>query len=261
MNNLSEIRKQFAKTYGVPAGNCKNSRRLLFMKGFTPILIYFTASCILAGMMLTNALTACFPSFPKLFGILSYFLIILLACGAYLLNKLLKKSESDMDAYDIGIEGENAVATELTFLPPDYIVFHSVNIPDYKGDFDHIVLGPNGIIIIETKKWKTTIGFKDGKLDYDRANYPKDPIEQLKNQAISLKTYLEKSAGLERLWIQGVLCFVDQKLEGVPQGQIDTCYVTNEKKLYDRIERYNLHRISEKDMGLIEGKLSELCRK
>jgi hypothetical protein len=103
--------------------------------------------------------------------------------------------------------------------------------------------------------------YKGGKLVYYTDKYPKDPLKQLKDQAMELKKYLEKIPGIEKLWIQGVLCLVGQKLDGVPEAQIDKCYVTNEKSLYVLIANYGLHRISEKDQGIIEGKLSDLCRK
>ncbi len=261
MNNLSEIRKQFAKTYGIPAGNCKDSRHEEWIRGVRPLLVFLIADFVCVGIFIAISFIKYFPKSLDYILLLDTLAIFLLLFGAYLLNKLMKKTEAEMTAYDVGIEGENAVAAELTFLPPEYVVFHSVNLPDCKWDIDHIVLSPYGIILIETKKWNTLMEYKDGKLAYDRKAYPKDPLEQLKGQAISLKEYLEGIPGIGKLWIQGTLCLVGQELKGIPEFLIDKCYVTNEKRLFDRIVNHGRPgSISEKDLGLIEGKLGELCR-
>jgi len=52
-----------------------------------------------------------------------------------------------------GDEGEKLVSLCLEDLPRGYFVFNDVNIPGGKGNFDHIVIGPTGIFLIETKNY------------------------------------------------------------------------------------------------------------
>lgn len=56
-----------------------------------------------------------------------------------------------------GAKGEEKTAKQLKQLKGRYHVFHYVVLPRTKGDIDHIVIGPNGIFVIETKNNKGTI--------------------------------------------------------------------------------------------------------
>jgi hypothetical protein len=90
----------------------------------------------------------------------------------------------------IGASGEEEVMEHLAFLPDDYHVFNDLKIDFGKwiywkkgkdGDkniktsqIDHLVVGPTGIFLIETKKWRRTdIENKRSDLVYQiqRANY------------------------------------------------------------------------------------------
>ena len=50
-----------------------------------------------------------------------------------------------------GSEGENKVTRELKNLDDDYYLINGAVVPPNLGDTDHIVLGKNGIFVIETK--------------------------------------------------------------------------------------------------------------
>src|SRR5262245_27275124 len=50
-----------------------------------------------------------------------------------------------------GIRGETAVAELLRSLPDDYFLFNDVALPGYPGNIDHVVVGPCGVLVIETK--------------------------------------------------------------------------------------------------------------
>ena len=52
-----------------------------------------------------------------------------------------------------GAEGEMVVSEYLNELSRNYIILNDVNIPGHYGNIDHIVLGPTGIFVIETKNF------------------------------------------------------------------------------------------------------------
>lgn len=65
-----------------------------------------------------------------------------------------------------GAKGEKIVSNHLETFPSGYYIFNDVKIPRGKVNFDHVVVGPTGIFLIETKnfsgnfliygdKWKT----------------------------------------------------------------------------------------------------------
>ena len=55
-----------------------------------------------------------------------------------------------------GAKGEKIVAKKLKKLPKKYTAIRDVKIPNLGGDIDHVVVGPTGIYVIETKNYKPT---------------------------------------------------------------------------------------------------------
>ena len=50
-----------------------------------------------------------------------------------------------------GIRGETAVVELLRSLPDDYFLLNDVVLPGHPGNIDHVVVGPCGVLVIETK--------------------------------------------------------------------------------------------------------------
>src|SRR3989338_10708487 len=55
------------------------------------------------------------------------------------------------ETWNQGAEGKQLVTNILEQLGPDYAVLHDVTLPRERGNIDHIVIGENGILVIETK--------------------------------------------------------------------------------------------------------------
>src|SRR5262245_8396604 len=56
-----------------------------------------------------------------------------------------------------GIRGETAVAELLRSLPDEYFLFNDVALPGYPGNIDHVVIGPCGVLVIETKNFSGSV--------------------------------------------------------------------------------------------------------
>lgn len=81
-----------------------------------------------------------------LIGIIGYFLgffisLIFLVIGV----SLAIYGHNTGKSWNKGIKGESIVAEYLNELPKDYFIFNDVNLPNGRGNIDHIVIGPNGI--------------------------------------------------------------------------------------------------------------------
>ena len=63
-----------------------------------------------------------------------------------------------------GVAGEQATAAELATLPSSYRVFHGLKIGSTKGDIDHLVIGPTGIWVIDSKAWSGALTEGKGML-------------------------------------------------------------------------------------------------
>jgi hypothetical protein len=57
----------------------------------------------------------------------------------------------------VGKRGEMAVSEALKDLSNDYVLLNDLMLPDGKGNVDHLVMGPNGLFVIETKNYSTYV--------------------------------------------------------------------------------------------------------
>ena len=73
------------------------------------------------------------------------------------------------ELYERGAEGEQATADALKSLPADsWTVFHDVRWPGRRyANIDHVVVGPPGVFVIDSKNWSGSITVRDDVL---RAN-------------------------------------------------------------------------------------------
>ncbi len=190
------LSSRFAQVYGSPG---EAPRVLGLLRAFWPLLVI----CFVTGYLLR----AWFP-IPSLsisqVGIL-FFLVavaaaILLAWGDRRLGNYLK-----------GAKGEEWVAHELAFLNDDYAVFNGLRLRGGKENFDHIIVGPTGVFVVETKNWKGSVEFRDGKLYAGGKEPSRPPLKQVKAAAAELVSWID-DAGCGDIPIHSVLCFLGTKL-------------------------------------------------
>jgi hypothetical protein len=119
-----------------------------------------------------------------------------------------------------GAQGEEWVARTLGFLPHGYHVYHGLQMHPSRlnvmVDYDHVVVGPTGIFLIETKHWHGPITVRSGKILYNDSEPDRPPLEQVRRAASQLRKELAVTVhhGVD---VQPVLCFVDGQL---PDGRI-----------------------------------------
>ena len=96
-----------------------------------------------------------------------------------------------IDAFFKGASGEVAIAYVLARLPGGYTVFHGVDISARRGllrthDFDHVVLTPAGLVVVETKNWRGRLTFRDGAIQIDGITPQRPPVAQVAAEAAAL---------------------------------------------------------------------------
>lgn len=105
---------------------------------------------------------------------------------------------------ETGAVAEQVVAEALHRLPEEYHVFHDL---DFKGfNIDHVVVGPNGIFLIETKSQKGAVSNIDATLRKNGWPFFKDPLSQCWRQAYALRDYLVQH-NVQKAFVTPVLCF------------------------------------------------------
>lgn len=126
--------------------------------------------------------------------------------------------------YNKGKTGEAAVENELKELDDNYILLNDVNLPGSYGNIDHIVMGPNGIFVLETKNFAGDIScngdnwnrhYQGGLKLSRRGNFywasNRDyglgsPSKQAKRNAVTVKNLLKNKVD-RTPWIQSAVIF------------------------------------------------------
>ncbi|MFL2859934.1 MAG: nuclease-related domain-containing protein [Pontiellaceae bacterium] len=111
-----------------------------------------------------------------------------------------------------GAKGEEWVARELAFLPATFTVFNGIRMSDGQYNFDHILLGPSGVFVVETKNWTGRVVFSEGRVRVDEKEIKHSPLQQVKGEAAELDAFLQ-AQGHVGVPIQSVLCFLGSTLE------------------------------------------------
>jgi hypothetical protein len=89
---------------------------------------------------------------------------------------------------------------------------NDLHLRDGGGDIDHIVLGPNGVFVLETKNWSGGISCNGD--EWQRAGKRKSsgsPSRQVKRNAAKIKQVIDSSPNLRQLgiWVEGIVVFTN----------------------------------------------------
>jgi hypothetical protein len=132
-----------------------------------------------------------------------------------------------MVVWGMGAHGEKKVIKELSRLGDSYFLLNNVVVPPNWGDADHIVLGPNGLFVVETKTVGDTVecdgdSWRRLKVSKSGFSYPVpvgNPGGQAKRNAKSLKDLLLKHEfdifrrGAPHIWVHAIVCFTNEEVE------------------------------------------------
>jgi len=241
-------RKRYATVYGSPG-------TLARLEGLIRTQWPLLAAVAVAGYLMRAAYPA--PPLPlPVTGAL--FLLLALAVAATTV-----RSRSRLQAFLKGAKGEEITARQLSLLPEDYAVFHGVTIKHGRRgkhqslDFDHVVVGPNGIFLVETKNWSDRITIKDGTLLYGEQEPSRPPLDQVKSGAKSLERFLASTTGSE-IPVHPLLCFASNNLPNGQQGAVGVL-ICNADLLNEAIAGYNENSCSDAQRNSIISILRQHC--
>lgn len=116
--------------------------------------------------------------------------------------------------YSGGWAGEKQVVNFLTSkINDDYYLLNDLYLRNGGGDIDHIVLGPNGVFVLETKNWSGSISCNGD--DWQRGgkrNFSGSPSRQVKRNAAKIKQIIDNNSNLRMLgiWVEGIVVFTNR---------------------------------------------------
>jgi len=111
--------------------------------------------------------------------------------------------------YSGGWQGEKQVANLLTHsLNDDYYLLNDLYLREGGGDIDHIVLGSNGVFVLETKNWSGRVSCNGD--EWQRAgkrNFSSSPSRQVKRNAAKIKQIIDNNQNLRSLgiWVDSIV--------------------------------------------------------
>jgi hypothetical protein len=113
-----------------------------------------------------------------------------------------------------GWEGEKRVVKLLTDkLNDDYYLLNDLYLHNGGGDIDHIILGHNGVFVLETKNWSGSISCSGD--EWQRAgkrNFSGSPSRQVKRNAAKIKQIIDNRQNLRSLgiWVEGIVVLTNK---------------------------------------------------
>jgi hypothetical protein len=76
-----------------------------------------------------------------------------------------ERLQRSADLWERGADGEQATADALKALPAGWTVFHDVRWPGRRyANVDHVVVGPGGVFVVDSKNWSGAIVVRDDVL-------------------------------------------------------------------------------------------------
>lgn len=116
-----------------------------------------------------------------------------------------------------GAAGEEQVARRLDRLPEDWMVVHSFPLgKGWRGgghDVDHLVLGPAGLFLVETKNWSGEIAIRGESISANGVEILPDAINRTRKQALDVSDWVRDTSEL-RVPVFPVMVFVNAHLAG-----------------------------------------------
>ena len=192
------------KNYGI-AG--ENARFVGLLSVFLPMFV----AIFIAGYIVGVATPAC--------NLSSTIIGVLMLCLAFAFTIAIIISKKKLSRYYKGARGEEDVAFELAKLSDDFFVFNDFSpskscLLKPQRNIDHIVVGPSGIFIIETKNWSADISLEDGQILYDGKKPNTPPLQQARESTKATKLWLdEKLPQHTDLTYHTVVCFASNQIK------------------------------------------------
>lgn len=134
----------------------------------------------------------------------------LTACTAMAPVMILLSPPAHVDQFEEGALGEDKTRKALSRLSDKgYIIRHSL--PALRGDYDHVVAGPSGVYLIDSKLWSGRAVLDGDRVLVQRSGHAEDDDiydlgGKIRSDASRLKEGIQELTGVRR-WVQSVVVF------------------------------------------------------
>jgi len=143
------------------------SQRGRYLLNFLSIALVAGVSCFVVGLLVHPVLS----------------LIPLFAA-----SPLARRQYSAAARYRKGSLGEDLVSSLLSGLSDEFYLINDIKLPGHRGNIDHVLVGPCGVVVIETKHYRGLI-----RCDRDRWFVNGRPVRDISRQVTSAAIAVRKS--------------------------------------------------------------------
>lgn len=130
-----------------------------------------------------------------------------------------RQQKTEVDIVQSGVSGESSALHVLSELPDTYtgVPNPRIRYGGHQNEMDLVIIGPNGVFIVETKNHKGDITGRDtdqrliqvktsrGGSTYEKEFY--NPVKQVGTHVFTLSGFLRQSE--EDVWVQGIVYFAN----------------------------------------------------
>ncbi len=122
-----------------------------------PRIIFFGLVLVIAGVALLNS--------PTTWAVAGWPLVLL---GIFRTLSALFVEPPSVRAWAIGAGGEERLGSLLEPLEDEgFVVLHDLRIPGARENIDHLLIGPPGVFVVETKTYRGSVRVRGGELFID----------------------------------------------------------------------------------------------
>lgn len=172
--------------------------------------------------------------------------------------KLSEKLEKERINFRKGATGEVLVGYIPEGFPDDYRVIHDLTTSF--GNIDHVVVGPSGAYVIDTKNWKGVVTADgNGELLLNGKPTQKPEVRNLSRTIMNIKDKVKVLSALDP-YIRGVLAFPSAWVDA-KWGTTGHVYCVKDEQLYDYIvENKKGRKLNSKEIESISQSFLALAR-
>lgn len=181
-------------------------------------------------------------------------ILALLFVAQKLVDKKLDALERERISYRKGAVGEALIAGILEELSDDYVVINDLS--TQFGNLDHVVVGPTGVFVIDTKNWKGTVEPDNNEeLLLNGSPTTKTEVKNLVRTVMSCREQVINLCRSQRLendpYVRAVLAFPTAFIK-VKWGALKYADCVSDESLVDYIEKNTpKEKLSKKDIDSI----------
>lgn len=195
------------------------------------LLILLALTGILEGFFISVYL---YKSYLPIIGFLLP-LVCLYLVYKYL-NKNIEKLEKERLSFRKGAVGEHLIAGLLeSNLSDDFYAINGLSTPH--GDIDHVVVGPTGIFLIDTKQWRGIVKADNkGELLLNDQSTGKPEIKNFQVRVMEIRNRFLSLCNLDDVYFQPIFVFPTARVDAA-WGSTRNVHCMTDEKLIDYIEK------------------------